>query len=85
METKCRNESIKNLKDAYVLKQFDSLSQLKQILDNIQDDINVPSEYVELEVKAAYNWRCDYLKSIGLSISKEEQALWDNLKCDIST
>lgn len=82
---KCRNElKIKSHTNTYVMKQFESLIQFKNVIDSIADCISetplLSEEYVRLLIKSNYDYRNNYLEIEGLVMSKEERAFWNDLE-----
>ena len=73
-------EEVKKCTDAYFLKQFDSIANLKRIFDDLVMSMDENwTNYYLCQIRAEYSFRKNFLQMMGHQMPNEEKELWKTL------
>ena len=74
---------MKELSNAYLLRQYHSLSHLHRMLENLYLDLadeSLPRDYQIIQIRAFRLYRFDWLETNGYQVSEEEKEFWDEIE-----
>lgn len=86
MKEKTKDRILMNEKTKdYFLTQYQSIAVLQELLVQLYSEWDdYPEEYRRMYVRGQKDYRNDWLFINGLSMSKEEKALWDEIEENIA-